>query len=120
MRGKRGHRSTLMHSDVGPPYHNHSTTVLSKISVNYDVGKQQIVSLDSFSLTADLEDDEQRLKLSHHPDGFCQFSGEGVLSGKDESGKPKGVGIFAASLADVGSGPAFSVCVHDICAFELI
>ena len=57
---------------------------------------------------------------THHPDGFCQFSGHGVLSGKDDHGNPKGIGVFAAPLADVGSGPAFCVALNGLDRFETI
>jgi len=99
---------------VTVPYHSHSDAIVCKATVNYDAGHQQIVLMKDFPLIADLDDDEQRLKLSHHPDGFCQFSGHGILSGRDDRGEPKGVGVLAAPLADVGAGPAFSVCVHGL------
>jgi hypothetical protein len=41
-----------------------------------------------------MEDDEYRLKLSHHPDGFVQFSGHGIKSGRNADGTPKGLGVF--------------------------
>jgi hypothetical protein len=59
-----------------------------------------------------LEDDERRLKLSHHPDGFTQFSGEGIISGRDEYGRPKGIGIMSFALAQPPrTGPSFACAV---------
>lgn len=105
---------------VTAPYHSHGTAFLCKVTVNYDVGAQQFVPMDEFPLTADLDDDEQRLKLSHHPDGFCQFSGQGIKSGRDDFGNPKGVGVFTAPLKEVGAGPAFAVGVHQIDHFRTV
>ena len=57
-----------------------------------------------------------RLKLSLHPDGFAQFSGEyqgRIVSGRDHTtGEPKGVGVLASPFATpVYSGPTFGVQV---------
>lgn len=40
-----------------------------------------------------LEDAKRRLKLSHHPEGFLQFSGHGVVSGRDAEGHIRGIGV---------------------------
>src|ERR1700730_5165226 len=34
-------------------------------------------------------DDRKRIKLSHHPSGFLQFSGQGIISGKNRDGTAK-------------------------------
>jgi hypothetical protein len=67
-----------------------------------------------------LDDDDGRLKFAHHPDGFCQFSGEGIVSGKDADGKIKGIGVFARALRAIGPkfGPVFSVVVYGIADFD--
>lgn len=55
-----------------------------------------------------------RVKLSLHPDGFTQFSGQNpgrIVSGRDPaSGAPKGVGLMANPFRmPVYSGPTFGV-----------
>lgn len=55
-----------------------------------------------------VDDDDRRLKVSHHPDGFLQFSGQGIRSGRDEEGQPKGIGVFSWRLDRPTLGPSFS------------
>ena len=83
---------------VTAPYHSAKTATLWKRTVGYDTpfGKMAVDPLDTVVDVATLDDDEGRLKLSHHPDGFCQFSGQGILSGRDENGQIKGVGVCVA------------------------
>ncbi len=74
---------------VTVPYHTARTAHLWKRTVPYDTSFGKLFSSTSQDVVdaAILEDDDGRLKLSHHPDGFCQFSGHGVLSGKDKNGQ---------------------------------
>src|SRR2546423_12523824 len=58
---------------------------------------------------ATLDDDERRLKISHHPDGFLQFSGQGIRSGRDENGNPKGLGTHSFPLNLPTLGPSFGI-----------
>jgi len=96
---------------VTAPYHSAKKAVVFKATVNYDAHSQVV----SFDEAIDLSElDDGRLKISHHPSGFVQYSGDGVVSGLDEHGKPKGVGVFSAPLSEVGSGPAVGVGVQDI------
>jgi hypothetical protein len=53
------------------------------------------------------------LKLSHHPDGFVQFSGEGIISGKDENGRIRGIGLYSWPLVQPTLGPSFSLVFSD-------
>jgi len=49
---------------------------------------------------------DKECKLSIHKSGFVQLSGNGILSGIEWNGKPKGVGIFSSPLSKpVFSGP---------------
>lgn len=97
------------------PYHSAKNAVLSKITVNYDTSEQLVAFGDAIELA---ELDEGRLKITHHRSGFVQYSGDGVVSGLDENGKPKGLGVFSRRLEDVGSGPALGAGVQDISQLE--
>jgi hypothetical protein len=108
---------------VTVPYHSAKIALLFKRTVSYETpfGQTQYSTSDSFVDVAVLDDDEGRLKLAHHPDGFCQFSGQGVLSGKAEDGSARGVAVFARALRAIGPkfGPVFIVRVHGIEEFEV-
>lgn len=98
------------------PYHSAKKAVLFKTTVNYDTNVPQAVSFaDAINLS---EVDEGRLKITHHRSGFVQYSGDGVVSGLDENGKPKGLGVFSRPLDSVGSGPALGAGVQDISKLE--
>ena len=58
-----------------------------------------------------LERVQNNLKLAHHPDGFVQFSGRGIRSGKDVNGYPKGLGVQAWPLSAFCAGPAFGMSI---------
>jgi hypothetical protein len=63
-----------------------------------------------------------RVKLSYHVDGFVQFSGEDsskIVSGRDEHGRPKGLGLMARPLAaPVETGPCAGCSVWGLAEFE--
>ena len=66
---------------------------------------------------------EDRVKLSYHPDGFVQFSGEiggKVISGKDfTTGLPKGIGLTTKTIyKPVFSGPTFGLTVWGLDDFD--
>jgi hypothetical protein len=57
---------------VCAPYHPLNTAILGKIKVNY-ARREPITLSEAFDQAlelATLDDSDQRLKLSHHPDGF--------------------------------------------------
>src|SRR3954465_8929708 len=62
---------------VTAPYHPQDRAVAARVVVNY-ADRSGLLSLSSATELAVVDDDKQRLKLSHHPDGFLQFSGEGI------------------------------------------
>ena len=93
---------------VTAPYHPHDRAIIAKFTVNY-AHEDQFFPLDEAVDIGVLEDAEQRLKLSHHPDGFLQFSGHGVVSGRDEAGKIRGIGVKSWPLYEPTLGPSFSV-----------
>jgi hypothetical protein len=74
---------------VTVPYHPARRAVFLKMTADYTTAQGgQWVPHDGALEVAILDDDDGRPKLSCHPDGFCQFSGQGIVSGKDESGEP--------------------------------
>ena len=107
---------------VTVPYHPARTATLWKRTVRYDTPFGQEVCSTNKDLVdvAVLDDDERRVKLSHHPDGLCQFSGEGIASGKDSHGLIRGIGGFTRALRAIGPefGPVFIVAVYGIESFE--
>jgi hypothetical protein len=68
--------------------------------------------------SADVEDERRALKLSHHPDGFTQFSGSGILSGRDEDGNPKGVGTMSWPLSQPTQGPSFGLTIFNVSQYS--
>lgn len=114
--GKRRKFAKLLFTGDGSysltaPYHSAKKAVLIKATVNYETNEQLHAISNSIELS---ELDEGRLKLSHHRSGFVQYSGDGVLSGIDDNGKAKGLGVFSCPLEEVGSGPAISAGVQGI------
>jgi len=94
------------------PYHNLNRAIAAKLTVNYATDTIGSALNDAVEV-ATLEDDERRLKLSHHPDGFLQFSGEGILSGRNADGTPKGIGTQSWSLLRPTFGPSFGIAFSD-------
>jgi hypothetical protein len=97
---------------VTAPYHPHGRALLGLITVNY-AKQPRIVTLSRGVELAVLDDDDRRLKLSHHPDGFLQFSGEGIRSGKDPNGKIRGLGTQSWPLHLPTLGPSFALTFSD-------
>ena len=96
---------------VTAPYHQARSASVFISTVFYERRRSQMAR-DSYVEIGLLEDDERRLKLSHHPDGFAHFSGEGIVSGRDEYGRPKGIGIMSFPLArPPRTGPSFACTV---------
>jgi hypothetical protein len=94
---------------VAVPYHNSNKGVLFKIPVTYSRILDEEIST-PFSAVIDAgKVDEKRVKLSHHRSGFVQFSGEGVKSGFDEQGQPRGIGVKSWPLENPAPGPSFGV-----------
>jgi hypothetical protein len=94
------------------PYHPQNRAIAAKVTVNYADG-DGLLDLQEAEELAVLDDDERRLKVAHHPDGFLQFSGEGVRSGKEDNGEPKGIGTFSYPLQTPTLGPSFQLVFSD-------
>jgi hypothetical protein len=71
------------------------------------------VTLEKAHEVATVDDDDKRLKIAHHPDGFLQFSGQGIRSGLDENGEPKGIGTFSWPVRLPTLGPSFGLQFSD-------
>jgi hypothetical protein len=102
---------------VTSPYHPAAKALLMKATVNYNVGSMTVPFEEALDL-AGIDDEEKRVKLSHHRDGFLQFSGQGVTSGRDVDGTIRGVGVMSWSLESPVYGPAFGVSVRGVEQFE--
>lgn len=102
---------------VTSPYHPAAKALLMKATVNYDLASMTVPFEQALDL-AGIDDEEKRVKLSHHPDGFLQFSGQGVTSGRDADGSIRGVGVMSWSLDMPVYGPAFGVVIRGVEQFE--
>ncbi len=106
---------------VTSPYHPVNKAVLMKLTVKYgEYMEETQVSYKEALDMASLDDDDKRLKLTHHPSGFIQFSGQGIISGKDADGAPKGVGIQSWPLTQPVPGPSFGVALLGLEQFEQV
>jgi hypothetical protein len=101
------------------PYHNANSGWVVKMPVDYHQKEPVRISLDDIIAFSA----EHRVKLSYHPDGFVQFSGEvqgKVISGRDpNTGEPKGMGLMTQPLSNpIRTGPSFSVVAWGLGDFE--
>jgi hypothetical protein len=98
------------------PYHRANTGLLLKFPADYSKQKFEVAFADSEQYSA-----KDRVKLSFHPDGFIQFSGENpgkILSGRGPDGAPKGLGILARQMAKpVQTGPTFGATIWGLSEF---
>lgn len=100
------------------PYHTSGLAYLFKATVNYDTEADCKISWSDLLETGLVE--EERIKLSHHPDGFVQFSGPGVFSGKNEDGSIRGMGVMSSPLNNIFDGPSFAYSIQDIADLDLV
>jgi hypothetical protein len=101
---------------VTAPYHPHNRAHLVTIpwADNSPLEPQFNEAVDAGAF----DDDEQRIKLSHHPDGFVQFSGPGLISGRDTSGRIKGIGLESWALDVPLHSIAFTLLIRGIESFH--
>lgn len=103
---------------ITAPYHHARNGFLFKHAVDYSQRHIRIPFAELVPYTA-----EDRVKLSLHLDGFVQFSGESpgrIVSGREEDGTPKGLGIMVNRLNTPLSteGPTFGLLAWGIEEFE--
>jgi hypothetical protein len=107
---------------VTVPYHPARKAVLLKQTINYETSVPRSVNGGQWLPVEQAIDiasaDDARIKLSHHPDGFLQFSGSGLVSGKNPDGSAKGIGIQSWPLTQGCRGPAFGVTISGVDDFE--
>lgn len=100
------------------PYHVERQGFLIKHEVDYTSKEMLIPRSEWIEYSAD-----DRVKLSFHPDGFVQFSGENprrILSGRDEAtGEPKGLGLVMQHplYEPITTGPTFGMVVWGLSDF---
>jgi len=98
------------------PYHRSEKVFLTRMRINYkNLSKRNHEPPVEYSI---VDDDDHRIKLSHHPDGFVQFSGHGLISGRNEDGTPKGLGLMSWPLARPTAGPACAITIQKPTAFK--
>lgn len=102
------------------PYHAAKEGWLYKHKVDYQKQEQ---SIDRSGMQHFVAGD--RVKLSHHWDGFVQFSGENpqkIISGRNPlTGEPKGLAIMSAPIwTTIKSGPTFGITVWGMTDFKRV
>jgi hypothetical protein len=101
---------------VTSPYHPERTAALIKSTINH-ARQEMLIPYEELVELAGAHDDDRRIKLAHHPDGFVQFSGQGILSGRDPDGTIRGIGVMSWRLDKPVLGPAFSVGIRGVDKF---
>jgi hypothetical protein len=101
------------------PYHQTNTAFLCKGFIDADKTSQEF-SLDEVPQSATVDDDEKRLKLSHHPDGWVQFSGNGFISGRGSLGRSSGINMESFPLTMNNRAGAFTITIRNPIEFKLL
>lgn len=97
---------------VTSPYHPIDTAYVHRMRIRYGKHGEAIeIPRGNIVEYGFLKGVQNNLKLAHHPDGFVQFSGRGIKSGKDVNGHPKGLGVQAWPLTSFCEGPAFGMSI---------
>ncbi len=78
-----------------------------------------LIPIDDFVVEYSASD---RVKLSMHRDGFTQFSGTGIRSGREPDGTPKGLAIQMRRpfMYPIQTGPTFAVTLWGLSDFETL
>lgn len=102
------------------PYHAAKEGWLYKHKVDYQEQEQSIHVSEMQHFVA-----SDRVKLSHHWDGFVQFSGENpqkITSGRNPlTGEPKGLAIMSAPIwRTIKSGPTFGITAWGMTDFKRV
>jgi hypothetical protein len=101
------------------PYHAAKQGFVTKTMVDYSKTQHQVQLETTERFAA-----SDRVKLSYHPDGFVQFSGENtgrIVSGRDAvTGEPKGLGFMTNPLSSpVLTGPSFGISCWGLDDFQV-
>lgn len=104
---------------ITSPYHPSKEAIVFLATVNYALQEIE-VPFEEFIDAASIDDDNKRLKLTHHTSGLIQVSGEGITSGIDENGNIKGIGIRSWPLESPVRGPAFGATIYGFEHFKQV
>ncbi len=104
---------------ITSPYHPSNEAIVMLSTTNYSLQEMNI-SIEEAIDVASLEDDEKRLKLTHHVSGLIQVSGKGITSGVDEQGNLKGIGVQSWPLEHPVEGPAFGITIYGFEFFKQV
>ncbi len=100
------------------PYHQSDKIFLGRLHINYANPKKRANDPPIEYAIID-DDDEHRVKLAHHPDGFVQFSGQGIVSGRHPDGSAKGLGLKSWPLNLPTAGPACAITIQRPTEFRI-
>ena len=104
---------------ITSPYHPSKKAIIIQAKIN-DADAKTYIKIENAVDVAFFDDDEKRLKLTHHTSGFIQFSGEGIISGIDKNtGKIKGIGINSWPLENPVKDP-FSLTIYGFEHFKQV
>lgn len=104
---------------VNVNYHNLTGARVLRMMVNYEAPEALPIS-DALDIGVSTKAYHQ-LKFSHHASGFAQFSGTGIVSGRDPtSGAIRGIGVDSFSPLQPQPGPAFGMRLAGVDRFEPI
>jgi hypothetical protein len=103
---------------VTAPYHQENSAFVFKAVVDYRK-HTQTTPFNEMIEKLELDDENLALKISHHSDGFLQFSGTNIRSGREADGTPKGMGIQSWRHDNPPHGPAFSITIKNINCLKL-
>lgn len=101
------------------PYYPADKANVFIATINYSQGEIDVPYKELKDVSI-VDDDQNRLKLSHHVSGFIQVSGQGIISGLDEDGNPKGIGMQSYPLSEPINGPAFAVTIYGFEHFKQV
>lgn len=100
------------------PFHKSRNAIVFKMTTNCDSGTFFVSSHEEILETASIEGRD--IKFSHHPDGFAQFSGTGITSGRNPDGSAKGMAVMTSPLDSMFRGPAFNYLIRNIEELDVI
>ena len=104
---------------VSCPYHESRDAIVVLSTINYSKNEVDI-TLEETIKNASVDDDLKALKLSHHKSGLIQVSGQGIVSGLNEDGSLKGIGIQSFPLDNPAPGPTFIVSIYGYEKFKSV
>jgi hypothetical protein len=102
---------------VAGPLHGLPGAVIATLTTNFSRSSQWISAAQAVHLPR-LDDLGGPLRLTHGRDGLVQFRGAGLVSGREDDGSIRGVGVQAWPIDHPALGPAFVLTVAGIDQLE--